>query len=75
MIPPCGVPFSGKPIPATSAFSIADIIEIRFYLSGREKTGADHRSESQRKKRNFPYPLGSEKRWQQSNGDHEGYRF
>lgn len=28
-----------------------------------------------KKKRNFPYPLGSEKRWQQSNGDHEGYRF
>ena len=27
------------------------------------------------KKRNFPYPFGSEKRWQQSNGDHEGYRF
>lgn len=42
---------------------------------GAGKTGADHRSESQRKKRNFPYPLGSEKRWQQSNGDHEGYRF
>lgn len=42
---------------------------------GGKKTGADHRSESQRKKRNFPYPLGSEKRWQQSNGDHEGYRF
>ena len=49
--------------------------ECQHYLSGREKTGADHRSESQRKKRNFPYPLGSEKRWQQSNGDHEGYRF
>ena len=28
-----------------------------------------------KKKKKFPYPLGSEKRWQQSNGDHEGYRF
>lgn len=28
-----------------------------------------------KKKGNFPYPLGSEKCWQQSNGDHKGYRF
>ena len=37
---------------------------------GGKKTGADHCPESQRKKRNFPYPFRSEKRWQQSSGDH-----
>ena len=30
MIPPCGVPFSGKPIPATSAFSMAEMIDSSF---------------------------------------------
>ena len=30
MIPPCGVPFSGKPIPATSAFSMAEIMDSNF---------------------------------------------
>ena len=30
IIPPCGVPFSGKPIPATSAFSMAEIIDNSF---------------------------------------------
>ena len=30
IIPPCGVPFSGKPIPATSAFRMADMIQSSF---------------------------------------------
>ena len=54
---------------------IQKIADLLTYLSGREKAGASHCPESQREKRNFPYPFGDKECWRKNNGDYQGRRL